>query len=114
MTADRDNLLKGAGSLKALLAMRRHNVTAGQFFGVHVVRACQVGKAGNNYLLGGASLMWFLTGICATHGGELGISSQLLSVLCGSSSHNGSLVGDQRLPGFLTESAFNKCFLQGE
>lgn len=45
---------------------------------------------------------------------ELGISSQLLSVLCGSFSHNGSLVGDQRPPGFLTESAFNKCFLQGE
>lgn len=32
--------------------MRLHNVTASLFFGVHVVRAYQVGKAGNNYLLG--------------------------------------------------------------
>lgn len=45
---------------------------------------------------GGASLMWFLPGICATHCEELGISSQLSSLQCGRSFHNGFLVGDQR------------------
>lgn len=52
MTADRGDLSKDAVSLKAQRAMHLHNVTAGLFFGVHFVRTCQVGKAGNNYLLG--------------------------------------------------------------